>query len=103
MCLRRIRIDNVSFARKLTKIARNSPVLQNNIPNIDVINFSRQHPALRNKMRYTTDNAQFMLDTKTSKQLFIKLLNDDFLTSELTRLYYDSLAKDFIEMEDNNN
>ena len=44
-----------------------------------------------------------MLDTKTSKQLFIKLLNDDFLTSELTRLYYDSLAKDFIEMEDNNN
>lgn len=96
-------IDNVSFARKLTKIARSSPVLQNNIPNIDVINFSRQHPALRNKMRYTTDNAQFMLDTKTSKQLFVKLLNDDFLTSELTRLYYDSLAKDFIEAEDNNN
>lgn len=32
-------IDNVSFARKLTKIARSSPILQNNIPNRDVINF----------------------------------------------------------------
>lgn len=96
-------IDNVSFARKLTKIAKSSPVLQNNIPNINIINFSKSHPALKNKMRYTPDNTQFMLDTKTSKQLFVKLLNDDFLTSELTRLYYDSLAKDFIEAEGDNN
>lgn len=96
-------IDNVSFARKLTKIARSSPILQNNIPNRDVINFSRQHPALKDKMKYTADNAQFLLDTKISKQLFVKLLNDDFLISELTKLYYASLAKDFIEIEDNNN
>lgn len=96
-------IDNVSFARKLTKIAKSSPVLQNNIPNINVINFSKRHPALKNRMRYTPDNTQFMLDTKASKQLFVKLLNDDFLTSELTRTYYDSLAKDFIESEEGNN
>ena len=36
------------------------------------------------------------LHTKKSKDLFVKLLNDDFLTSELTRLFYDSLAKDGI-------
>lgn len=92
-------IDNVSFARKLTKIARNSPVIRNNIPNANIIAFSKIHPAIRNKMRYIDDDSQFALDTKVSKDLFIKLLNDDFLTSELTRLYYDSLAKESIEVE----
>ena len=92
-------IDNVSFARKLTKIARNSPVIQNHIPNVNIINFSRNHPAVKGKIKYTADGNQFSLDTKVSKNLFIKLLNDDFLTSELTRLYYDSLAKDNIEVE----
>lgn len=90
-------IENVSFARKLTKIARNSPVIQKRIPNVDIINFSRNHPAMKNKMRYTPDGTQFALDTKVSKDLFVKLLNDDFLTSELTKLYYNSLAKDSIE------
>lgn len=93
-------IDNVSFARKLTKIARNSPVIQNNIPNVNIINFSRIHPAVKGKIRYTADGNQISLDTKVSKNLFIKLLNDDFLTSELTRLYYDSLAKDNIEVQE---
>jgi hypothetical protein len=92
-------IENVSFARKLTKIARNSPVIQRGIPNVSIIAFSRTHPAIRNKMRYTPDGTQFALDTKVSKDLFIKLLNDDFLTSELAQLYYDSLAKDNIEAE----
>lgn len=92
-------IDNVGFARKLTKIARNSPVIRNNIPNANITSFSMNHPAVRNKMRYTPDGSQFALDTKVSKDLFIKLLNDDFLTSELTSLYYDSLAKDSIETE----
>lgn len=54
---------------------------------------------MRNKIRYTPDGTQFALDTKVSKDLFVKLLNDDFLTSELTQLYYDSLAKDNIESE----
>ena len=54
---------------------------------------------ISNKIRYSEDGSQFALDTKVSKDLFIKLLNDDFLTSELTQLYYDSLAKDNIEAE----
>jgi len=92
-------IGNVSFARKLTKTARNSPVIRNNIPNANIIAFSKIHPAIKNKLKYTEDNSQFTLDTKASKDLFIKLMNDDFLISELTKLYYDSLAKDNIEME----
>lgn len=92
-------VDNVSFARKLTKIAKNSPVIRNNIPNANIIAFSKTHPAIKNKLKCINGDSQFTLDTKISKDLFIKLMNDDFLTSELTRLYYDSLAKDSIENE----
>ncbi|WP_240068822.1 hypothetical protein [Enterobacter hormaechei] len=37
------------------------------------------------------------LDTKVSKDLFIKILMDDFLTSQLTQFYYESLAKDAVK------
>ena len=93
-------VNDVRFARKLTKVARNSPVIQRNIPNVDIIEFSKKHPLTKNKMRYNEDQTQFLLDTKVSKDLLIKILNDDLLTSELTKLYYDSLAKDGIEVEE---
>ena len=51
-------------------------------------------------MRYNEDETQFNLDTRVSKDLLIKILNDDLLTSELTKLYYDSLAKNEIEVEE---
>jgi hypothetical protein len=92
-------VSDIRFARKLTKVARNSPVIQRNIPNADIIAFSKSHPLTRNKMRYNEDETQFNLDTRVSKDLLIKILNDDLLTSELTKLYYDSLAKDGIEVE----
>ena len=37
-----------------------------------------------------------MLDTKKSKETFIKLMNDDLLTSQLTNFDYESLAKNDI-------
>jgi hypothetical protein len=39
------------------------------------------------------------LDTKVSKDLFINLLMDNFLTSELTKFHYASIAKDSVENE----
>lgn len=93
-------VNDVRFARKLTKVARNSPVIQRNIPNTDIIAFSKRHPLTKNKMRYNENQTQFLLDTRVSKDLLIKILNDDLLTSELTKLYYDSLAKDGIEVEE---
>ncbi|WP_222167066.1 anti-phage protein KwaB [Edaphocola aurantiacus] len=94
-------VNNISFARKLTKVARNSPVIKNNIPNANIIEFAKTHPFTRNRMRYNEEGTQFLLDTRVSKDLLIKILNDDLLTSELTKLYYDSLAKDDISVEDN--
>lgn len=87
------RLDDISFSRKLVKAARSSPVL-GVIPNEQVIAFVDAHPALRGKFRLSDDGSQLRLDTKVSQDLFLKLLNDDFLQSELTKRYYASLAKD---------
>ncbi|OFM06553.1 anti-phage protein KwaB [Pseudomonas aeruginosa] len=92
------RLDDISFSRKLVRAAGNSPVL-NLIPNEDVIRFASTHPALRGRFKFSADGQRFNLKTKKSQGLFLKLLNDDFLQSELTKRYYDSLAKDAIEAE----
>lgn len=90
------RLSDISFSRKLVKSAKNSPVL-GVIPNSQIIDFAKSHPALTRKFKYSEDGIQFNLETKTSQSLFLKLLNDDFLQSELTKKYYDSIAKDDIQ------
>jgi len=92
-------IEDISFARKLTKTAVNSPVL-GKIPVNIIIDFTKNHPILKGKFKYTVNNSQIHLDTKISKNLFLKLLNDDYLRSDLTRAYYDSLAKDNLEVKE---
>ena len=93
-------VSDVRFARKLTKVARNSPVIRLGIPNESIITFAKNHPLTKKKMKYNDSQTKFYLDTKVSKNLLIKILNDDLLTSELTKLYYDSLAKDDIIVEE---
>ncbi|PIK19580.1 anti-phage protein KwaB [Prevotella intermedia] len=93
-------VGDVRFARKLTKVARNSPVIRLGIPNESIITFAKNHPLTKKKMKYNDSQTKFHLDTKVSKNLLIKILNDDLLTSELTKLYYDSLAKDDIIVEE---
>lgn len=89
----RARLDDISFSRKLIRAARESPVL-GVIPNAQVITFVNTHPALQGRFRLSDDGSKLKLDTKVSQDLFLKLLNDDFLQSELTKRYYASLAKD---------
>jgi hypothetical protein len=91
--------QSMTNARKLMRI-RNSPVL--NVPVINVINFIRNHPELTGKISFNIDETKLNLDTGVSKRLFLKLLNDDYLFSQLTELQYDSHAKDkLIEVENN--
>lgn len=92
-------LSDISFARKLSKIAENSPVL-GHVNNQQIISFTQNHPALRNVIKYSNDGSKIKLTSKKSKKLFLKLLNDDYLNSDLTNIYYDSLAKDTIP--DNN-
>lgn len=92
-------IDDIKFARRLTKVARSSPVLQQEIGNDSIIQFCRDFPKLSGRIRFNEDEDKILLDTQVSKDLFLKLLMDNYLTSELTQLHYESLAKDSAETE----
>lgn len=85
------RVDHLRFARKLAKISKDSPVFR--VPQADIIDFTKKHPFLKDKFEYTADGSQIELNTKLSQENFIKLLNDDFLRSELTKIDYESPAK----------
>lgn len=82
----------MSQARKLTKIGMHSPVI-GNINSEDIFNFINNHPSLTGKFKYNEDETKIELNTKVSAKLFLKLLNDDYLLSELTQLQYDTRAK----------
>lgn len=90
-------LENISFARKFSKLITNSPVL-GKVDNHRIVDFTTTHPALCNKFKYNADRTKIKLTTKLSKKLFVKLLNDDYLTSNLTEQYYDSMAKDVVSI-----
>ena len=77
-------------------LSEHSPVL-GHIDNQHIVTFTRNHPILRNVIKFSEDGTKIKLTTKKSKRFFLKLLNDDYLTSNLTSIYYDSLAKDPIQ------
>jgi len=93
-------LDDIKYARKFTKVASSSPVLKAGVPNTSIIKFCKQFPKLKGRIRFSEDETQISLDTKVSKDLFIKVLMDDFLTSELTQFHYDSVAKDSADVDD---
>jgi hypothetical protein len=90
-------LDDISFARKLTKVGSDSPVL-GVIPNEEIISFVETYPLLKGRIELSNDKTKLKMTSKRSKQLFVKLLNDDFLQSKLTTNYYESLAKDTVEV-----
>lgn len=86
-------LDNITFARKLTRIYKDSKVL-GKVSNQAIIEFSLRHHYFKNNpLKLTESKDKFILDTKRSKETFIKLMNDDLLTSQLTNSDYESLAK----------
>lgn len=88
--------EDVAFARKLSKVKKSSPIFQLDIPKKEIIEFSKNAPGLAGMFKYSEDGSSIRLDTKKSKDAFIKLLNDSYLRSELTKQYYEARAKDNI-------
>lgn len=86
-------LDNISFARKLTRVYKDSKVI-GIVDNKTIIDFSQWHTYFkRNPLKLNEKKDKFILDTKKSKSTFLKLLNDDLLTSHLTNWNYEALAK----------
>ena len=64
------------------------------VTNETIIAFTREHSYFKtNPIKLNAEGNKFVLDTKKSKNAFVKLLNDDLLTSNLTRSEYEVLAK----------
>lgn len=91
------RLNDLTFARKLAQIGQYSIVL-NNLNFNDVANFIDNYPPLMGKIDFNSTQTKVILNTKKSQNLFLKLLNDDFLTSLLTDKNYDSANKDLVDV-----
>lgn len=90
-------LDDVTFARKLVKVAKSSPVIRSGVANSIIVSFCKTFPSLKGKIRFNENEDKINLDTKVSKNLFIQLLMDNYLTSELTKFNYASVAKDEVD------
>lgn len=89
------RVTDTAFARKLSKISTTSPVF--NLPTEHIMQFVRNHHILGNEFRYSDDETKILLDTKKSQNFFLRLMNDDFLHSQLTNYDYMTPAKDRLQ------
>ena len=89
-------LEEPSFARKLSKVKRASPIFTLRITKEAIVEFTKNVPELAGKFKYSEDGTRIKLGTKQSKIAFLKLLNDAFLRSELTKQYYEASAKDNI-------
>lgn len=86
-------LENTKFAKKFVKILCASPVVTSGLASDRIISFAKDHPKLNGKFKFNQDNSKFIIDTKIACQIFLKLLDDDFLKSGLTGLDYETLAK----------
>ncbi len=80
-------VENMRTLRKLLAIDMGNVVLHT--PPEKIADFCR---AYNIDLRFTPEN-KIALNTKKSAEQFVKLLNDDYLRSELTQLLYDSKGK----------
>ena len=71
-----------------------SVVIKLGITKEAIVEFTKTTSELTGKFKYSEDGTKIRLDTKKSKDAFLKLMNDAFLRSELTEQYYEASAKD---------
>lgn len=84
-------------ARKVLSIKPNSPVLALEFNTIKT--FVKNHPYLKRRLKFNDDESMFRFHTQVSKIYFIDLLNDNYLTSDLTSIFYKTNAKDEMASE----
>jgi len=87
-------LESLSFARKFAKASKYSPVINRGLTTATIINFVKNHSNLADKFKFDNDGNKFVLDSKASCKLFVKLLDDDYVRSLLTGINYDTVVKD---------
>lgn len=86
--------SDAAFARKFVRMSKTSPVL-GRIDKDRLITFIRSKPHLSGTLKIvpSDDGDKINVTSKAAGKLFLKVLNDDFLRSDLTEFNYESIAK----------
>ena len=92
-------LDKPSFARKLSGLVKDSPVLKAQISTENILEFCKTSSALQGKFKFNKDGTKLVLRSLAAKKAFLNLMLDNYLTSELTKFVYEILAKDPISPE----
>lgn len=85
--------EKTSLCKKLKHALTQSKVILNGIDNTSIINFAESRND-KFKFHFNADKDAFDIKSKAEAKRFIKLLDDDYLRSELTQENYDSYDKE---------
>lgn len=84
---------DITFARKLAQITQHSKVLDLSVN--EIVQFVEEEQLIT-RFKFNSDKTKFDLSAKRAQNEFLKLLNDDFLYSKLTKQSYESSSKDLL-------
>jgi len=79
--------------RKILRIVESSQVLKKEISRETILDFSRNKSPFKEKFNYDDESGKIKINSQSAMKLFLKLMNDDYLYSELTKVTYDSSEK----------
>lgn len=86
--------NETTFARKFVKIFKNSAVIEQNLTNQQIVDFAMSKSFYQEKLKLTEEGNKFDLNSQNRCAIFLRLLDDEFLKSELTGQDYIARAKD---------
>lgn len=87
--------EKMPMIRKIMRIKIDSPVMR--IKPKDVCAFVTSFGPLQGKLKLNKAGTKIELNSQVSIKRFLSLINDDYLTSELSKLHYEGRAKDPID------
>ena len=89
----RVGKEDVALARKIVRAVGVSKVL-GKVPADRVVAFTKNNRFYAGKFKYSIEGDKLELTSLASIKLFLKLISDDYLYSELTDSFYDVAVKD---------
>ena len=88
--------DRISFSRKLVKVLSTSKLLNNNVTKEDIFDFIAKDEKLSKVLRIKEKDGEKFIEitNKNNAKVFLELLNDEFVYSQLTNQKYQAANKD---------
>lgn len=89
-------LDSISSKKALLQL-KNSQVIKKQIGAAAIVAFVQSKEKLKNLFNYSEDGTKLAPSSKAETRRLLKLLNDDYVISELTQSEYETLAKDIMQ------